>query len=362
MCAIAACAAAILTLSPVGAQSYQCTQAQMDRLEGLLKGDAAARAAFAPLEREATAALSAAPRPVAAIRSEGLLDADPLKIATEKALGDMGKVFALSLMWRLERKPETLGKASDYLLAWAGVNRGRGDPIDDTNLEPAFRAYDLLREALGPADRAKIEAWFSQVADAEIEAFAAHPDRTTSFNNWNSHRLKIVGLAAFATGDGKYLDFVLREFPRQLSRDFLPDGSSFDFHERDALHYHLYSVLPLLSLCEAAAQNGRPLYPTSVEGRSIAKAVGFAMPYIEGRERHAEFLGSKVEFDRKRAEAGQKAFAAGAAFDPKEALPMLEAFYYFDPEVLPLIQKLRGNESPYPSWAVLLESVERARP
>ena len=45
-------------------------------------------------------------------------------------------------------------------------------------------------------------------------------------------------------------------YRRQVAVDLDADGSSFDCHERDALHYHLYTLQPLLTLALAARRNG----------------------------------------------------------------------------------------------------------
>ncbi|HTX71251.1 MAG TPA: alginate lyase family protein [Rectinemataceae bacterium] len=352
-------AALIVCALPCAAQSYQLTPPQRVRLLALIGSDESAKAAIEPLRRLATASLAESPHPIAVIRSEGLLASDPKKIATRKALQDMDRLYALAAVWQLDRRDQALAKARDYLVAWASVNRSRGDPIDDTNLESALRAYDFVREGLDASDRARIEAWFSQVADAEITSFTDHPGRSTDFSNWNSHRLKIVGLVAFATGRARYLNFVLTQFPKQIERNLLPDGSSYDFHERDALHYHIYTLLPLVSLCAAMKQNGYTLFATTVGGRSIAHSIEFALPYIQGLATHAEFVHSKGGFDRKRSVAGERGFIAGMPFDPLDGLPLLEAAYYFEPELLPTIQRLSGRNVPFPSWQVLLESVQR---
>ena len=41
---------------------------------------------------------------------------------------------------------------------------------------------------------------------------------------------------------------------KQIAANLRPDGSSLDFHERDALHYHCYDLEPLLTLAIAASQ------------------------------------------------------------------------------------------------------------
>lgn len=342
-------------------QSFQLDDAQLAKLTDLIRSNPEAKEVFDGLRADAELALASEPNPIESIRSEGLLNKDPLKIATESSLKDMGRIYSLCAAWAILKDDRYLQKAKEYLVAWADKNKGRGDPIDDTNLEAAIRGYDFVKQAFADEQRRRVEGWLSQVADMEIEVHDKYPGRSTAYNNWNSHRLKIVGLVAFVTGNKGYLDYTLRDYKIQISRDLRPDGSSYDFMERDALHYHLYTLEPLLSLCAAAQELGYDLYGyESPEGSSLKKSAGFTIPFATGEKTHAEYVNSKVEFDRDRARAGQKEFAPGRLFEPKEALLMLGEYFFFDRKVLPLIQELAGTKSSFPSWLVLVESAQSA--
>ena len=162
-----------------------------------------------------------------------------------------------------------------------------------------------MKPAFADEERRRVEKWFSQVADMEIKIHDEYPGRSTAYNNWNSHRLKIVGLIALVTGEKSYLDHALRDYKIQISRDLRPDGSSFDFQERDALHYRLYALEPLLSLCIAAKELGYGFYSyESPEGCSLKKAAEFMIPFANGEKAHAEYVNSKIKFDGERARAG----------------------------------------------------------
>jgi len=125
------------------------------------------------------------------------------------------------------------------------------------------------------------------------------------------------------------------------------------------LHYHCYTLEPLLTLCMDAKLNGYDLFHyVSPKGCSLQKAIDFLMPFATGEKVHQEFVNSRVKFDRIRSNAGQKDYQSGRLFRPEETLKTLTEYYFFNPGVLPLIQKLANNNSAYPSWEILLESVQ----
>src|SRR6185437_15950549 len=227
---------------------------------------------------------------------------------------------------------EYLDKSTVYLIAWADSNVSRGDPIDDTNLDPAIEAYSMVKDELVSAENKRIVRWLQKTANAEIHAFYNLPKRATSHNNWNSHRLKIVGEIGFAIGDKALQTYAINGLKEQIGSNLLPDGSSEDFVSRDALHYHLYDLEPLLKLAIVLKRaTGADYYSfVAPSGSSIRKSVEWLLPYLDGRQTHAEFVNSKVEFDRRRAQNGEKGYQAGTLFQPKSGIGVLLLAAYFD--------------------------------
>jgi hypothetical protein len=342
--------------------SFQLTGAQQQKLSLLIGSNKQAKDVFEKIKKTADSALSSEPNPVEVIRTEGLLKNDSKKIATQKSLKDMDKVYALAAAWVVTKDEKYRSKTKEFILAWAKVNKASGDPIDETNLEDMIRAYDFVKTGFTDDEQRIVDEWLLSVANAEVTIKRNNPKRATNFNNWNSHRLKVVGLIALVTGNKEYLDWVQSDYKEQIAKDLRPDGGSFDFEERDAMHYHLYTLEPLLVLCAAMKVRRYNLYDYQApNGSSLKKSVAFIMPYVRGEKKHEEYVHSKVKFDRERASAGQKEFAVGREFEPKEALLTLSLYYFFDAEVLPLIQKLSNNDSLYPSWNVLIASVQNGR-
>jgi hypothetical protein len=88
--------------------------------------------------------------------------------------------------------------------------------------------------------------------------------------------------------------------------------------ERDALHYVVYSLEPLLEAALFARDEGRALYAIEgPQGRSLAGTLGWLEPYARGEKTHDEFVRSQVRFDAERAAAGVPGFAG--PFEPKKA-------------------------------------------
>jgi hypothetical protein len=334
------------------------TDAQREKLAALVHSDPEAGKEFAGIQKAADAALDAAPNPIRSIRSEGKLKNDPEKIASEASLADMRKIEALGYACAVTQEDKYATASRKFLLAWAGTNVSRGDPIDDTGLEPLIVTYDLVRKTVSPADRGRIDTYLRQVHEALVKSDKAGSG--TSKNNWNSHRIKIMGLIAYVLEDKQLIARAVEDFKKQIEQNLEPDGSSLDFHERDALHYHCYDLEPLLTFAIAARQTGIDLYQYRARsGASLPKSVAFLVPYADGSKTHAEFVTSKVAFDKKRADSGDAHYKAGTLFDPKAAKRTIELAAYFDPSLDPLALQLNGGKGRFGSWRMVLNAVQR---
>jgi Alginate lyase len=337
------------------AQSISLTKEQCGKLIQIVQSDPEAGRLFGKIRRAADEALGAEPNPIIKIQTEGKLPADPLKIATLKSLADMPRLDALAYGFAVDGKAEYASKAKQFILAWAAVNHSTGDPIDDTNLEPLLVCYDMTRSTFTPDDCAVVDTYLRIVATKEQSTGNNH------YNNWNSHRLKIVGMIALLLQDKPLIDKMQAAYREQIDHNIYSDGSTYDFHERDALHYHIYDLTPLLTLAIAARNNGIDLYSyVGTQGGSLPKAMAFLLPYAQGTVQHGEFAHSKVSFDKKRADAGDSHFKAGTPFEPTEALSAVERAEEFDPSLLPLVIQLsRSDAKKYPNWQTVLNAARR---
>jgi hypothetical protein len=334
-----------------GAATALYTPAEQARLVRLTRENAAAHAHLEALLRAADAALPCEPNPIRRIQTEGKLAGDPVKVATQASLGDMGRLGALGFAYFITGDARYAAKARSFILAWARTNQPTGDPIDETNLEPLIEAYDQTRDTFPAPDRAEADGYLRSLIGAEWGA-------RQKTNNWQSHRIKVVGLSAYVLGDGPLIERAVDGFRRQLDGNLRPDGTSLDFAERDALHYHVYDLEPLLTFAIAASKHGLDFYDYAGKGGgSLRKSVMFLLPYCTGEKQHPEFVNSTVPFDRKRAQNGEKGYIIGHLFTPMEGFRALCLASYFDRAVDPEIRVLQaGNPEAAASWILVLNA------
>jgi len=341
------------------AQYVSLNNAEIDKLKQLVAADPSAKARFTELQKITDAALNEAPNPIDTIRSEGKLAGDPKKVATGNSLRDMRKMYALALLYRTTGEKKFLEKSIAYLVTWSKANTPNGDPIDDTNLDPAVEAYDLIKTDIPAADNKVIIAWLTQTAQMEINKFK--PGKETAYNNWHSHRLKEVGEIGFAIRDEKFTQFAVEGLKKQIAVNLYADGSGVDYKLRDALHYHVYDLEPMIKLAIILKRATRVDYYNYVSENqsSIKGSVDWLLPFLTGQKTHAEFVNSTVSFDKKRAANGEKDYVAGTLFNPKNGVATLELAEYFTPDIIGLIQNLKASDQNYPDWQLVLNKVRR---
>src|SRR5436190_2179360 len=335
-------------------------EVQRDRLAALVRSEPEAEKLFNKLRHEADSCLNDRAQPVSTIHTAGKLNADPDKAKSRASFADMRKLSAFGYSYAVTSNQVYSAAAKRMILAWASTNQPNGLAIDETKLEPLFVAYDLTRSAYSVQERSVAEGWLRNIARAELAA--VHTGSATSFNNWNSHRLKTIGLIGFLLEDRPLVTHAVEGFRKQIEQNLRPDGSSFDFHERDALHYHCYDLEPLLTLAMVARQNGVDLYDYAApNGACLSKSVRFLVPYCDGTKTHAEWVNSKVAFDRTRAEAGEDKFQVGVTFDPRSALRVFELASFFDEAFKPMVCRLANKSgAKYPTWQTVINNACRS--
>jgi hypothetical protein len=66
-------------------------------------------------------------------------------------------------------------------------------------------------------------------------------------------------------------------------------------------------------------------------GASLERGIRFLLPYVRGERVHLEFVRTTVQFDRRRAAAGDAFVRIGAPWDPLQGARLLEMAGYFNP-------------------------------
>ncbi|WP_412466487.1 alginate lyase family protein [Pedobacter sp. KLB.chiD] len=350
-------ALAILSFSSF-AQVISLNNDEINRLKTQIKNDGQTKKLYQGFEKSALNDLNETPNPIDTIRTEGLLKGNPQKEKTRLALADMNKMFILALQYRITDDRKYLNKCAEFLVSWAKINKPNGDPIDDTNLDKAIEAYDLTKNDLSSADRKQVEQWLTETAWAEINSKRMKAGRATAINNWNAHRLKEVGEIGYTLNNQYFIKWTIDNLKSHININLNPDGTSLDFRARDAMHYHIYDLEPMLKLAIMIDRAKGPDFYTyqSPKGSSIKKSVEWLIPYINGEKQHEEYVNTTVKFDRDRAKNNEPGFAPGTMFKPDLALPVLKRSVYFDRKQADLLKRVNHNET---DWQMVLDEIQR---
>lgn len=342
---------------PSFAQLVSLNRDEVKKLKFAINKDSSAKRLYHSFTKNAIGYLNETPNPIDTIRTEGLLRGNPRKVKTQTALADMNKIFVLALQYRLTQDNKFLDKSISFLVSWASVNYPNGNPIDDTNLDKAVEAYDLIQNNLPAKEKLLIQKWLKETALAEINSKRMQPGRATAINNWNAHRLKVVGEIGYALHDQQLIDWTITNLKSHIEINLNPDGTSLDFKERDAMHYHIYDLEPLLKLAIMIDRaKGQNFYTyESAKGSSIKKSVDWLMPYLTGQKQHEEYVNTTVKFDRDRAKNNEPGFAPGTMFDPILALPVLKLSVYFGTSQFEVLTKLSSDNN----FSMIIDKIKR---
>ena len=349
-----------LSMSATYGQIASLNSAEIAVLKRKIIEDADAKVLFQSFEKSAEDFLTQTPNPVDTIRTEGLLKGNPKKERTSIALRDMNKMYTLALQFKISGDKKYLTKANEFLLAWAKTNQPNGDPIDDTNLDKAIEAYDLIKDNISPKDKILVVAWLKATALAEVNSKRMNRNQGTGINNWNAHRLKIVGEIGYALNDQEFISWTIDRLKKHIEINLNEDGTSLDFKERDAMHYHIYDLEPMLRLALLIKRAGGVNFYTyqSPKGSSIKKSVDWLIPYIKGEKQHEEYVNTTVKFDRDRAKNNEPGFAPGTMFKPTLALPVLKLSVHFDSTQSDLLKTLNKNRK---DWQMLIDDIRQSK-
>jgi hypothetical protein len=311
----------------------------------------------------ARAALDRPPGAVASLHVEGTLPTQATADARH-ALEDMMIVRDAALAWRLTGDRAFLDQTARFLDAWTSTYQLSFNPIDETNFDALILAYDLAKPDLPKATRARMDDFLRRLASGYLEAIDTGnvKYKATLSNNWQSHRIELITLAAFELGDQDLIRRAREAFNKQIAINVRPDGSTLDFLQRDALHYVAYDLEPLLTAAVAAKVNGQDWYNwTSEQGSSLARAVAWFAPYARGEQTHVEFARSVVPFDRQRAQAGQAEYQHHA-WRPAAGVGTFTLAAMLDPRYRALSEKLLAEADPKPDWMLLIGSFVAGSP
>lgn len=295
--------------------------------------------------------LNRVPLRVSRIHVEGTLPHQGIFDVSMKAFAELGMMRDFALAYRLTGDRRYLAQASRFIDAWVTDYQLSFNPIDESGIDALILTNDLCGTDFSPQLEQKVNAFLHKMVVGYLQSIATlrKPDST----NWQSLRVKLITMGAFALGDRRLIDAAKQAYKKQIAENIYPDGTVEDFHQRDALHYVTYDLDPLLMAAIAAHEHGMDWFHwKSSTGSSLSAAVAWLVPYAEGTKQHEEFVHSGVPFDRQRMEAGVAGFSK--TWNPKESLETLGMAAALDPRFRVVVDNMRKMPGYYVNhWIVL---------
>jgi hypothetical protein len=285
----------------------------------------------------ATESVGLVVQPIERFELAGTLNGHPGHLRSDEAKRAFPAIFALAVAARTADEPlrtHSQASATAALLAWATTYRPTGNPIDEWFFVPLLQAVDLVLDTLRLAQERALLGWVRAFLTRGDAFFAGRaPDNPAFSNNWTARRLLIRSIAASVCGDALAREDTAAMLVEFAARNYLADaagrrdGRTVDFVQRDALHYHIAAVQPLVEAM---------LYTPDLAGDFVRPCVlsglEFVRPYFLGELEHIEFLGTGNSFDRERRDDGNPVFQ-NAPWDPVRGRVILRLARAIFPEI-----------------------------
>ncbi|MGF6655120.1 hypothetical protein OKW34_005710 [Paraburkholderia youngii] len=292
--------------------------------------------------------LNEQPHALAKLHTEGTLPHEGIYDQSVEAQKDLDLLRDAALAWRATSDDRFLKLVDRLLYAWVTTYQPSFNPIDETGFEGLILAYDMTASALPVKTRNAAMAFLTKFANGYIAQIDAQPRPLTGTfrNNWQSHRIKLIAMAAFTLDNRKMINAAQRLFVEHIGDNIAPDGSTIDFGERDALHYVTYDLQPLVTAALAARRHNRNwLQEKGANGATLLAALNWLVPFAMGTQTHEEFVHSNVAFDAKRREAGLPGYSG--RWDPKNAAELFHLAARLDGRFTPVALQLAPTP---PAW------------
>ncbi|MEX3637133.1 alginate lyase family protein [Paraburkholderia sp. BR14320] len=292
--------------------------------------------------------LNEQPHALAKLHTEGTLPHEGIYDQSVEAQKDLDLLRDAALAWRATSDDRFLKLVDRLLYVWVTTYQPSFNPIDETGFEGLILAYDMTASALPVKTRNAAMAFLTKFANGYIAQIDAQPRPLTGTfrNNWQSHRIKLIAMAAFTLDNRKMINAAQRLFVEHIGDNIAPDGSTIDFGERDALHYVTYDLQPLVTAALAARRHNRNwLQEKGANGATLLAALNWLVPFAMGAQTHEEFVHSNVAFDAKRREAGLPGYSG--RWDPKNAAELFHLAARLDGRFTPVALQLAPTP---PAW------------
>ncbi|SMG55466.1 alginate lyase family protein [Paraburkholderia susongensis] len=266
----------------------------------------------AALRSKAQATLSRAPRPRAVVHTQGLLpheqDHDASLLAREDWHDTLLQALAFTVSADAGHTEVHADKAVAYLEAWLPIYASSSNPVDEAELVDLLFGFDLVQARLPAVTLGEARALGRRMAQGYLGERRVG-DPSTGLNNWQSHRVKLATAGAFLAGDAALIATAREVFFAHVIRNIDANGVTYDFGQRDAMHYVVYDLQPLIVAASIAAAHGEDWYGAPQAQGRLAAALHWLEPYAAGKLPHEEFVHSSVRFDARRAAAHVEGYA-----------------------------------------------------
>ena len=323
-------------------------------LRTLAATDPEAQVIVAELAAAVEPHLGEAPRPLRVIHYEGLVNTDPKRIATVEDLQQMGQAANLVRYWQATGDERAAATLMAWIEAWFGTYELTGNDVNENKLFPLLVAYYYLRDEFAPSERQEIDAFVRKMGELHADAIR----ESTHFTNRYTKHVRLAAVCGMILEEEAWIELSREGVRKFVGASLYANGETRDLRRRDTLTYHSSSLRPAIQLAMLAGDEGPALYRwENRRGGSLEKSVDYVVPYAMGEKVHEEWVHSKTDLDRRRAEAGLEKYRKGRLYDPRKAMNLMELSAFFDPDLMAVVHHLdEGDTDRFPTWQTLLNA------
>jgi len=259
--------------------------------------------------------------PVEKLEFEGIVFSDPRYKKSSEAVKD----FRLILSWAVSGafgggepgNPYTQ-RAQEGIRAWVHTCQPDGNPINQNHFIPLLCAIDLAHSTLNSEVQTRTGEWLGKILLLGDQHFESKKSTATILvNNHRTWHLAVRGIVARMMKNKDEIQKTRELFDSHAMKNLNADGTSFDFFQRDALHYHVYNLEAYVYYLILTKKN------LSAEAQEhVFRALGLLKSYFLGEKQHLEFVKTTVKFDITRKEANDSHFQ-NKPWEPQRARKLL---------------------------------------
>jgi hypothetical protein len=292
------------------------------------------------LQSAADAGLARELHPRAVVHTQGLLPHEQDRDASVLSQEDWRQTLIQALAWCITGNQAYEAKVAAYIDVWVAGYLPSFNPIDEADLVDLLFGFDFVQERLSPSTVDKARQLGRQMATGYLGTRRVG-DPSTGLNNWQSHRVKLATAGAYLSGDPALVAAAREGFLAHVSGNIGTGGRTYDFNQRDAMHYVVYDLEPLMMAASMAAAHGDDWYGMASSQGGLAAALRWLKPYAAGDNPHEEFVHSTVRFDARRAAAHVEGYSG--LWQRKEASNLYWIASRLDPQFTPMANALNAQ-------------------